>query len=140
MSLKPATFLTIAADKLRLILDVIREDVENANPNLDGFDAQQLADNLINFKNSAEPDDDDIIALAKLAKDGNFDMWECPTCEDETMVYSVRLSEEDWGDFQASTGLQDFISFPGRGHSGDKRCDTCRMHMVGDATYNPDRV
>lgn len=138
MPIKPTTLLTVATDKLCLILEVIRDDVEEANPNLVGFDARKLAENLIEFKNSAEPDDDEIIALAKLVKDGNFDMWECPTCEDGTMVYAVKLIQEGFDNFQAAYGLQDFSSYPGRGHSGDKRCDHCRMHMVGDATYNPD--
>jgi hypothetical protein len=116
------------------ILEIIRDDIEQAEANLDSFDPLKLAEALLSLKNLAEPDNDDIIVLAKLVKDGQFNMWECPTCEDGTMVSEVRLTAEEWADYQGASGLQDFSSYPGLGH-GDKRCDYCRMHMVGEATY-----
>jgi hypothetical protein len=136
MTIKARPARIVAQEKLSLILEVIREDIEKANPNLDGFDNDNLAENLLDLKNCAEPDDDDVISLAKLVKEGKFDMWACPTCDDGTMVYEIRLDADEWGDFQAASGTQDFASYPGLGH-GDKRCDHCRCHMVGEGFYKP---
>jgi hypothetical protein len=118
----------------------------NANPKaLDRFTentgdpitSHQLAADMVEWLNVAEPDDTDVMRLLSLAKSGRFRSWDCPMCgEIGTRVYVGEPA--DWGHFQGVCQA-DYSSYPGYGiGSDDRRCDSCRMSRFGEAQYLPE--
>lgn len=84
------------------------------------------AQDLIDWFNTAQPDQDEISRLARLQQDGKFQAWDCPQCDER--VYEGQ--PDDWSHFQGVV-QNDRTSYPGTG-SDDRRCDHCRCHMVGE--------
>jgi hypothetical protein len=96
----------------------------------DDIDSDQLASDLIDWQNIAKPTRSDVNRLLALAKDGRFQSWECPTCGANPERVFVG-DPKDWGHFQGANQA-DYASYPGYGSgSDDRRCDHCRMYMVG---------
>lgn len=89
-------------------------------------DPAQLAQDLIDWFNCTALDVEDIERLVFLVAKGRFEAWECPTC-DERVFEGQPI---DWGHFQG-VWQNDRVSYPGTG-SNDKRCNSCRCHMVGE--------
>ncbi len=98
-----------------------------------GFGEEDLARDMVEWKNLTELDEADLNALFDLAQHGNFVSWDCPTCE--ARVYEG--SPDSWTQFQ---GVQqnDWSSYPGNGPD-DARCDHCRCYGAGvDITERKD--
>lgn len=97
---------------------------DTASALTDGGDWQQLATDLIDWYNIMPEslDLDDLCSLGKLAEQGRFSSWDCPTCGDRCFMGDP----EDWGGFQGVC-QQDYTSYPA---GSRKQCDSCRC-------YNP---
>lgn len=78
------------------------------------------AEDLIEWLNVTEPDGGDLVRLEALAKEHNFEAWDCPTCCER--VYFGR--PDDWAHFQGVLQA-DYTSYPA-GHVA--QCDECRCH------------
>ena len=84
-------------------------------------DVAQTADDLIEWFNSSDLTEADLVELAMLANIGQFQAWDCPVCGDRIYVGNP----DDWGHFQGVLQA-DYASCPGIGPN-DKRCDSCRI-------------
>lgn len=90
------------------------------SPGLSEDESRQMAVDLLDWHNIADPDIGDLKLLHALARAGQFEAWDCPTCGDR--VY--KGSPEDWGSFQGARQV-DYTSYPS-GHY--RQCDYCRCH------------
>lgn len=94
---------------------------DNEPPEFRALDDVTRCD-LTEWFNRCEPDAEEFALLAKLANDGRFKAWDCPSCMDR--VYEGK--PESWDSFQG-VRQNDRVSYPGNGPN-DKRCDSCRCH------------
>ena len=89
---------------------------------LESADApEQTATDLLDWFNRAgDFEQEELVELASLHTEGNFEAWNCPSCG--ARVYWA--TPEDWGNFQGTCNA-DYVSYPGN----RKQCDHCRCHM-----------
>ena len=113
---------TEAQEALLGLFERAQHLVKDTLPN----DLGRMSADLIEWYNSADPDDSDLACLCLLACGGDFVAWACPTCD--ARVYEG--SPRDWAEFQGVM-QNDRTSYPGNGLD-DARCDHCRCWMVGE--------
>lgn len=83
-------------------------------------DAEQLAQDLIDWYNCTELTIGDVKRLGTLALRGRFKAWYCLTCGDRIQYGDPT----DWGHFQG-VRQPDYVSYP----NGSRfQCNSCRCH------------
>lgn len=97
---------------------------------LEDDEAEQAADDLVEWRNSTVLDRIDLERLAQLYKAGRFRAWDCPTCDER--VYEGKPA--DWGHFQGVRQV-DYTSYPLDSRS---QCDHCRCHCPEDGLDEDD--